>query len=152
MDAVDPFCPLRWHLDEQNQSGQRVFLISKLTVDVVVCVLILAGNALTICALLHQRWCRKETLCPRFKVSSLFVMNLAVADFLIGCSFIFFLLAHYVCSIAEFMSHNEFFCVAKTATFMFTGVISVTTLAAISIDRYVAVIHSLRYPEYMTRR
>lgn len=44
------------------------FLVPKLCVDVVVCVFIVAGNALTISALLHQRWCRKETLCPRFKV------------------------------------------------------------------------------------
>ena len=151
MEALDPYCPLRWRL-QAEESGERMFLVGKLAVDVAVCVLILAGNALTICALLHQRWCRKETLCPRFKVSSLFVMNLAVADFLIGCSFIFFLVSHYVCSIAEFMSRHKFLCVAKTATFMFTGTISVTTLAAISIDRYVAVIHSLRYPEYMTRR
>lgn len=47
----------------------RQFFVAKLSVDVTVCILVLTGNALTICALLHQRWCRKETLCPRFKVS-----------------------------------------------------------------------------------
>ncbi|KAK3926897.1 Lysophosphatidic acid receptor 3 [Frankliniella fusca] len=150
---MDTYCPL----EAVGPGGApddalRTFIVSKLALDVTVCALILAGNALTICALLHQRWCRKETLCPRFKVSSLFVMNLAVADFLIGCSMLFFLVSHYVCSISEYASRHWFFCIFKTATFMFSGVISVTTLAAISIDRYVAVIHSLRYQEYMTRR
>lgn len=150
---MDTYCPL----EATGPAGLpddalRTFIVSKLALDVTVCALILAGNALTICALLHQRWCRRETLCPRFKVSSLFVMNLAVADFLIGCSVLFFLISHYVCAISEYMSRHRFFCLFKTATFMFSGVISVTTLAAISIDRYVAVIHSLRYQEYMTRR
>ncbi|KAE8751096.1 hypothetical protein FOCC_FOCC002181 [Frankliniella occidentalis] len=140
LPVMDTYCPL----EATGPAGVpddalRTFIVSKLALDVTVCALILAGNALTICALLHQRWCRRETLCPRFKVSSLFVMNLAVADFLIGCSVLFFLVSHYVCAISEYMSRHRFFCLFKTATFMFSGVISVTTLAAISIDRYVAV-------------
>ncbi|XP_034253737.1 lysophosphatidic acid receptor 3-like [Thrips palmi] len=157
LEAVaERYCPLEvGGLDGgagEDAEALRQFFKVKLAVDVAVCFLVLAGNALTISALLHQRWCRKETLCPRFKVSSLFVMNLAVADFLIGCSMLFFLVSHYVCSISEYMTQHRFLCVTKTATFMFSGIISVCTLGAISIDRYVAVIHSLRYQEYMTRR
>lgn len=79
-------------------------------------------------------------------------MNLAVADLLIGLSVALYLVAHNVCSISEFLSRHRALCLTKTATFLFSSIISVTTLAAISVDRYVAILHSLHYQEYMTRR
>lgn len=153
MEALEALCPLQAVFeDAAADEATRTFVATKLAVDVAVCAVILAGNALTICALLHQRWSQKDKLCPRFRVSSLFVMNLAVADFMIGLSLLLLIVVHNTCSVAEFLTRHRFLCLFKTATLMFSAYISLSTLAAVSLDRYVAVVHSLRYQEYMTRR
>lgn len=43
-------------------------------------------------------------------------------------------------------------CLSPVVFSLFTWTLSATTLAAIAVDRYVCVVHSLRYYEFMNTR
>jgi len=115
--------------------GGKTFAIIRLAADLTVCALILLGNAFIICALLYQRWCRTETLCPRFRVSSLFVISLVIADLLGGCSLLFHLVTQNLCVFAEILTQQRGFCLLRTVGLVFSASISISSLAAISVDR-----------------
>ena len=77
-----------------------------------------------------------------------FVLSLAVADFGVGA--VWYPRLSF-CSIRDKTCVNEAVKIAFSIGFSFV-LASVTNLCALTLDRYLAIVHPLRYPTFMTKR
>lgn len=103
------------------------------------CLIIISGNVLTFLAI-------KLTRRLRAIVSSYFILSLAISDFMVGLT-LTYRLAFYI---AEFSQQHEIWCLLKFTLSSFTCCASVCNVAAIAIDRYLAIVHPLKYTKFMT--
>ncbi|KAJ1530451.1 hypothetical protein ONE63_005354 [Megalurothrips usitatus] len=122
-----------------------VALRALMAVEVIVAVTVILVNAFTIAAIWPRRW-RRSTQ------SSLFVLHLAFADFLCGLAKLVIFVFMSDCAAAELASVHETACLGPVIFICFAWTLSATTLAAIAVDRYVCIVHSLRYYEFLTTR
>ncbi|XP_050447150.1 5-hydroxytryptamine receptor 1 [Cataglyphis hispanica] len=122
---------------ESEPEDQRIWIF----VDSFLFIVIVSGNVLTILAI---AWARKL----RNVISNYFILNLAVADLLVGVTLPYHL-AFYV---DQSLNSNKTLCISL---FVIIGLAcggSICNLIAIAIDRYIAIVYPLRYNAYATRK
>lgn len=130
---------------EDAMQGDANLLRVVLAAQFLVSVVVVFVNVYTIAAI----WPRRKR---RSTQSQLFVLQLALADVLCGLSRIFTVIFSMDCGLAELAATSELVCVVPLVFTVFTWTLSATTLAAIAVDRYVCIVHSLRYYEFMKTR
>lgn len=101
---------------------------------------ILFGNILTIVAVV--RFYHLQTITNKF------VVNLAASDIMVGVV----LLYHSMLYIIPVLIKQKLSCLFFTVATSIPLMTSVINMAMISVDRYVAIVHPLRYPSIMTSR
>ncbi|XP_037824928.1 octopamine receptor beta-3R isoform X1 [Lucilia sericata] len=109
--------------------------------NVILLICILGGNALTIIAV---RTCRRL----RCLISNMFICSLAVSDFIVGLSLPY----HLAFYLGSNWGRVHELCLIRFFLIIFACCVSILTLIAISIDRYIAIVYPLHYRRYMTRR
>ncbi|XP_034253738.1 alpha-1D adrenergic receptor-like [Thrips palmi] len=80
------------------------------------------------------------------------VISLATADALNGVMLFQYHLSQNVCPLAHWVAQHRAVCLAKFVGAVFVGMASINSLAAIGYDRYLCIVHSLRYQHIMTTR
>ncbi|XP_011295308.1 histamine H2 receptor isoform X1 [Musca domestica] len=107
----------------------------------VLLVVILGGNAFTIIAV---RTCRRL----RSFISNLFIMSLAVSDFIVGLTLPY----HLSFYLTTTMGNKYVLCLTRFFLIIFACCVSILTLITISVDRYIAIVYALHYRRCMTRK
>ncbi|KAH0619511.1 hypothetical protein JD844_000193 [Phrynosoma platyrhinos] len=97
----------------------------------------MVGNTLVLVVLGHLRPGRR----PSRSATNIFILNLSIADF----SFLLFCVPFQatIYSLPEWI-FGAFFCKSVHYLVMATMLVSIFTLAAMSVDRYIAVVHAKR--------
>ncbi|XP_016845621.1 histamine H2 receptor [Nasonia vitripennis] len=107
--------------------------------DVVVLIVILLGNILTILAVRLSRRLRNVT-------SNQLILSLAISDLVVGVAVLY----HLFFFVNRFLSANKATCLLRFALLACGCCASFGNVTAIAIDRYLAIVHPLKYPEYVT--
>lgn len=124
-----------------NLRAQTDFVLAILSFTMVPVVLI--GNLLVIISLIKFKF--------RFRnVTNLFIGSLSVADCLLGVLTLPIYASFYLDG--ERLASLKFLCLCKFSSCVCSMSASLTSLVAIAVDRYIAIIHPLKYPMIMTRR
>lgn len=140
-------CPLE---DPSPLGGSHVgyaIFATKGAVDVTIGVAAMLVNGFILCAVIPGVVRRR-----RGRPSKMLVASLAIADALGGLMQTYYHLTQNVCPLAHWIAQRPVLCVAKSLCVVFTGILSITTLGAIGYDRYLCIVHSLRYQHLMTTR
>lgn len=132
-------------LEDPDLAVSALLLRVVLSVHGITALVILAVNAYTVAAI----WPRRHR---RATQSTLFVLHLALADMLVGLAKMVHVVFSTSCALARLAATHESACLIPVILGMFTWTLSATTLAAIAVDRYVCIMHSLRYYEFMNTR
>ena len=96
--------------------------------------LILGGNILTITAV---RTCRRL----RAMISNLFICSLAISDLIVGISLPY----HLAFYLGSNLGQSHGLCLMRFFFLIFACCVSIFTLIAIAIDRYIAIVYALHY-------
>ena len=107
-----------------------------------ICLLTIVGNGLVILAFIVDRRVRD-------KVSNLYILNLAIADFLVGINSLVF---NNLYRVTWVWHYGEHVCKMWLILDWATGTIVVWAIVLISYDRYVLVTKGLEYDKIQTRR
>ncbi|XP_012937854.1 octopamine receptor 1-like [Aplysia californica] len=107
----------------------------------VVVLLVLAGNTLVVAAVATTRKLRT--------VTNVFIVNLACADLLLGVLVLPF---SAVLEIKDVWIFGHLWCQVWLAVDVWLCTTSILTLCCISLDRYLAITHPIRYPGLMSSR
>lgn len=99
---------------------------------------IICGNTLTIIAV---RTCRRL----KSMISNLFILSLAVSDLIVGLALPYHL-AFYLGS--DFGKSHQL-CLIRFFFIIFACCVSILTLIAIAVDRYIAIVYALHYRRYV---
>lgn len=108
--------------------------------DIILFAIITSGNILTILAIGMSRRLRTVR-------SNYFILNLAVADLFVGFSLPY----HIVFYASEYFGDFPITCLLRFVVMGFAGAASMYNLIIVAIDRYISVVHPLKYEKYMTR-
>ena len=116
--------------------------VALVSINGVSCFLTIAGNSVTLLALYRTPYLKKNT-------SNYFVASLACADLSVGlfANSLYVALSGFV-SLQEIQGLKN----AETAIWLLTTTVSTFNLCSVAIDRYIAIIHPLRYPEIITKK
>lgn len=124
-------------IGKPEPENERIWIF----VDSFLFIVIVSGNVLTILAIALARKLRNV-------ISNYFILNLAVADLLVGITLPYHL-AFYV---DQSLNNNKTLCISL---FVIIGLAcggSICNLIAIAIDRYIAIVYPLSYNAYATRK
>ncbi|KAK3926898.1 Beta-2 adrenergic receptor [Frankliniella fusca] len=130
----------------------RSLLALRFLIDLSVSLSVILGNGFIVAAIFLFRHRTRHALLRVSNVSNRFVLNLAMADLLVGLCAVYCLTPYYVCSVARRMDVHRSLCVLRFVMPIFSAMTSVSALGAISVDRYIAIVHSLRYRTFMCKR
>ncbi|XP_069690592.1 adenosine receptor A1-like isoform X1 [Periplaneta americana] len=134
---------------EDSIEGLHV-VATRAAVDLLIVLLIVSANAFIVFAILrHQHHKNTERLSS---VSVRFALSLAVSDLLVGLSTAYYLSSKYLCVVVEALSRLRFLCLFMFVMIICAHAASAYTIVVIAIDRYIAVVHALRYRELMSTR
>lgn len=97
-------------------------------------ILILGGNILTIIAV---RTCRRL----RAIISNLFILSLAISDLIVGISLPY----HVTFYLGSNLGESHGLCLMRFFLIIFACCVSILTLIAIAVDRYIAIVYALHY-------
>ncbi|KAK2158417.1 hypothetical protein LSH36_171g08003 [Paralvinella palmiformis] len=122
------------------QEISELYEIGKLTVLFSLSAVIIAGNILTIIAVASRKNLRRSA-------TNMLVMNLAVADGLVGCLLIAFSAVSDISKDERVWRRSV--CAAR-APYYSIIVISACTLLAIAVDRYLAIVRPFSYKRHVT--
>ncbi|XP_049954300.1 glucose-dependent insulinotropic receptor-like isoform X4 [Schistocerca serialis cubense] len=148
-----------WHMDVagMDQSclheglpavpGGLPLLAVHAAVDGVMLLLMLATNASIVAAIVRQR-----RRLAGVSLSARFAANLAAADAFVGAATVFYLSYRYVCASRVGLGGYKYTCVLRFVVVSSAHMTSAYSLVAIAVDRYIAVVHALRYKEIMNVR
>lgn len=103
-------------------------------INAILLICILGGNALTIIAV---RTCHRL----RSLISNMFICSLAVSDFVVGLGLPY----HVSFYMGTNWGHIHELCLIRFFLTIFACSVSISTLIAISVDRYIAIIYPFRY-------
>ena len=131
-------CPLCWKVEASLENISYIILAILSTISGVLSV---ASNLLVLAAIYSHS--------PLRKVSSFFIASLAVADFLIGLLVNSVYTSIFISKATE-VDFNHPLRVTEHWLWLQSVVTSTFTLAAVSIERYIAVTKCFRYPEIVT--
>lgn len=109
--------------------------------DVALFIVIVVGNVLVILAVRLTRKLRNVA-------SNLFVMNLAIADLIVG----FTLAYHLAFYMNKELGGYKFTCITRFVVAIVGCSSSMFSLIAIAVDRYIGVMHPLQYAQYVTQK
>lgn len=123
---------------EMSKSGLSTFAKVTATFQLLMMVTILTGNTLVIIATLK--------FTSLWNVTGLFVCNLAVADVFMGLVLPFQIVFFFHPELEK----NEYCCLLRFILVSFSCKASVYSLACTVFDRYVAIVHPLKYNHIMT--
>ena len=121
------------------KSGSPVAKVVFASIEIVLMLVILSGNGLTIVAV--KRFPRLQTMTNQL------LLSLCVADVMVGLAMPF----HAAFFLGEktgtrSMMHSSWFaCVTRYVTILMPCAASILNLLLIAFDRYVAILHPLRY-------
>lgn len=116
-----------------------VFAIVMVSFQIVLLILIIAGNVLVLVAIHKIRALRD--------ITGIFVGNLALADLIIGITLPFQVLFFFYPDLAK----NKYVCMSRFLIVSFSCNASIFSLTCTVVDRYVAIVYPLRYPDIMTK-
>ncbi|PSN46292.1 hypothetical protein C0J52_12850 [Blattella germanica] len=128
------------------------FIALRAFLDSLIISLIIGTNTFIVFAILRHRPRRKQETPTPSNVSVRLALNLAIADLLVGLTTVYYLSSKYLCSVIAVLSHLKYLCLSMFAMIMCAHATSAYTIVAIAIDRYIAVVHALRYRELMSTR
>ncbi|EFA01319.1 Dopamine receptor 1-like Protein [Tribolium castaneum] len=112
-----------------------------ITVYCIIIVCAIAGNTLTLFAIAASRQLSSM-------VSNQFIFSLGVSDLLVGLS-----IPYHMCFyLTDSIIHNETTCLARFVLISFACASSILNLLFVATDRYTAIVHPLKYNQYMTRQ
>ncbi|XP_043280231.1 5-hydroxytryptamine receptor 1B [Venturia canescens] len=103
-------------------------------------IIIVVGNILTILAVRLTRKLRQVS-------SNLFVLNLAISDLMVGFTLIYHLAFYMYKSLGE----HKPTCILRFVIATLACSLSLYSLMTIAIDRYIGVMHPLKYAQHVTR-
>lgn len=135
-----------------NPVDGRASLVFRFLLDLAVSLSVILGNGFIVTAIFCFRHRTRNALLRVSNVSNRFVLNLAMADLFVGLCAVYCLTPYYLCSVARRMDGDRSLCVLRFVMPIFSAMTSVSALGAISVDRYVAIVHSLRYRSFMCKR
>lgn len=122
----------------RNQTNFVLGILSSTLIPIV-----LVGNLLVIISLVKFKF--------RFRnVTNLFIGSLSSADCLVAVLTLPMYVAFYFDG--ERLARNKFLCLSKYSSVVCSMSASLTSLVAIAVDRYIAIIHPLKYTVLMTRK
>ncbi|XP_012259564.2 D(2) dopamine receptor-like [Athalia rosae] len=110
-------------------------------IDGLLCVIIIFGNTLTILAIRLSRRLRNVK-------SNHFVLSLAISDFLVGLTLPY----HLSFYIVDELNLVKVACVSRFVLISFACSASIYNLIAIAGDRYISIVHPLKYTRYMSKK
>jgi len=125
---------------DETRESIDAYTITKLFFSFCLATVIITGNVLTIAAILYTKKLRRSA-------TNALVMNLAVADGLVGCLLIAFSVVSDVSKDEKVWRRSV--CVAR-APYYSIIVISACTLLAIAVDRYLAITRPFSYKRHVT--
>lgn len=130
------------NITENTSEGLTTGEIVWTAVDSLIILATLAGNILTIFAIKLSR--RISSI-----VSNQFILNLALSDLMVGLTIPY----HLAFSIGngDIKTKRET-CVLRFVLIILACSSSIYNLLAIAADRYIAIVHPLKYTRYMTRK
>ncbi|XP_020716795.1 histamine H2 receptor [Ceratitis capitata] len=111
------------------------------TCNTLIMACILAGNALTILAIITCRRLRRL-------ISNTFILTLAISDFAVGITLPY----HIAFYVGSNLGQSEILCMLRFFLMIFSCCVSILTLITIAVDRYIAIVYALHYRRFMTRR
>ncbi|XP_068085216.1 adenosine receptor A3-like [Anabrus simplex] len=86
------------------------------------------------------------------RASVILTINLSVADLVMGLLDIYFSLPLYLPELARYLGQHKLACIMRYAFIMLANIASGYTLVAIAVERYIYVVHALKYSELMNTR
>lgn len=110
-------------------------------IDCSILVLILFGNCLTIAAVQLSRRLRSV-------VSNLFILSLAISDLLVGLTLPY----HLAFYLDPSLNKSQLMCILKFFVNIIACCVSIWSLIAIAVDRYIAIVYPLHYSRWVTKR
>lgn len=125
--------------DRQNQAIDRVASIEGdvlvwAIIDGFLLIAILCGNILTILAVRFSRRLRSV-------ISNHFVLSLAISDILVGLTLPY----HLAFYLGFGLGSSKWFCLLRFFFVIVACTVSIWSLIAIALDRYIAICYSLHY-------
>ncbi|XP_062609052.1 octopamine receptor Oamb-like [Saccostrea cucullata] len=127
--------------DYSDLRERTIFFLGVLSVAIIP--FILTGNLLVLISLVKFKF--------RFRnVTNLFVGSLSVADCLLAVLTLPVYVAFYFDG--DRLASIKYLCICKYSSVVCSMSASLTSLVAIAADRYIAIIHPLKYPSVMTRK
>ncbi|KAJ9585557.1 hypothetical protein L9F63_002647, partial [Diploptera punctata] len=139
--------------DTGERIEEKYVIAIRAAMDTIIVLFIICSNALIVLAIArHRRHGKKLEHSALSSASVRFALNLAVSDLLVGVSTTYYLSSKYLCSLVIALSHLKYLCLFMFVMIVCAHAASAYTIVAIAIDRYIAVVHALRYRELMSTR
>lgn len=132
--------------------GGVPLLGAQAAVDAAMLLCMVLGNVFIVSCIATQRRRVAGTATPVAAVAARFAASLAAADAFVGAATLYYLAFHYLCSVQTGLGSRMTPCVLRFAATSSAHMASAYSLAAIAADRYVAVVHALRYRDLMNSR
>lgn len=126
-------------MNSTNETGPAPLSLPYVISEVLVAVVAVIGNALTITVFVLERKLRRRT--------NYYIVSLALADLLVGVFGIPFAILTSVG-----LPRPLWACLFMLSTLLVLCTVSIFCLLAVSVDRYWAILHPLRYSRVMTAR
>ncbi|KAK3926896.1 Melanocortin receptor 5 [Frankliniella fusca] len=120
-------------------------------VEYTLMVLMVVGNLFILVAYAVGR-IRGKNSTLRLPSSGRLVLNLALADLLVGLGLIYFSIFKFWPELAARLARYQVPCVLRFSICFMTMFGSHCALLLVAVDRYTAIVHTLHYKEYLTTR
>ncbi|GLG98189.1 Octopamine receptor beta-2R, partial [Gryllus bimaculatus] len=140
-------------LGRADGSASASLLAALATLDGALLAALVAANALVLlCVVLSRAPPPGAPARDVGRSSRRFIANLAAADAIVGLASAYFLVFRYACAARDALEGRRWLCLSRFFFISNSHLTSAYSMAAIAVDRYVAVVYALRYREIMSFR